>query len=111
MRLRIATTAGLLIGLLAVSIVQAEHNGTPAERNVFPDIKPTIREGIKKVLNTTVGDMAHVFAGNDEEIIDWKEVHVPGKAIKECLGPDKTLNEEVLRCRNGYTQRVPIYKK
>lgn len=104
-------SAALLISLLTALIAQAEQKGTSAEGSAFPDIRPTIRGGIKKVLSTTVGDMVRVFTGNDGEIVGWKEVHVPGKPFKECLGPDKNLNEEVLRCRNGYTRRVPVYSQ
>lgn len=104
-------SAVLLVSLLIVPIAQAEQKRTPAEGSAFLEIRPTIRGGIKKVLSTTVGDVVQVFTENDHEVVGWKEVHIPGKPFKECLGPDKNLNEEVLRCRNGYTRRVPVYSQ
>ncbi len=43
------------------------------------------------------------------KIIGYKEIWVPGKAIEQCVGIDRELNEHVLRCRNGYKKKVPIY--
>lgn len=39
----------------------------------------------------------------------YREVKVPGKPLDECMGPESEVNEQVLRCTQGYTTRVPIY--
>lgn len=39
----------------------------------------------------------------------YETIWVPGKPLEECLGPSKELNENVLRCRNGYNKKVPVY--
>jgi hypothetical protein len=44
------------------------------------------------------------------EIVGWKEEKVPGKPLEQCLGPDNEINPEVVRCRTGYSQRVPVYR-
>lgn len=44
------------------------------------------------------------------EIIGYREVRVPGKSLAECMGPDREIGPEVLRCREGYTRREPIYR-
>lgn len=36
------------------------------------------------------------------------DVWVPGKPLDQCLGPDKELNEDVLRCRNGYYKTIVV---
>lgn len=40
----------------------------------------------------------------------YEVIWVPGKPLEECLGPSKELNENVLRCRNGYNKKVPVYE-
>lgn len=42
-------------------------------------------------------------------IIGYEEKWVSGRPLGECLGPDKELNPAVLRCRNGYPVKIPIY--
>jgi hypothetical protein len=37
-------------------------------------------------------------------------VRVPGKPLAECMGPEREIGPEVLRCRDGYTKREPIYR-
>jgi|MudIll2142460700_1097286.scaffolds.fasta_scaffold102545_2 hypothetical protein len=44
------------------------------------------------------------------EIIGYRDVRVPGKPLAECMGPDREIGPEVLRCRDGYTRREPIYR-
>lgn len=44
-------------------------------------------------------------------IVGYREQRVPGRPLAECLGRDKELNEDVLRCRNGYTEKVPIWSR
>ena len=34
---------------------------------------------------------------------------VVGRSLEECLGPDRRLNSTVLRCRQGYQRRVPVF--
>lgn len=45
------------------------------------------------------------------QIVGYREQRVPGRPLEECLGRDKELNEDVLRCRNGYTEKVPIWNR
>ena len=47
--------------------------------------------------------------GARDRLLGYRDVHVPGRPLKDCVGTDRELNEEVLRCRNGYTERVPIF--
>lgn len=42
-------------------------------------------------------------------ILGYREEWVPGRPIEECVGADKELNEDVLRCRHGYSRKVPVY--
>ena len=42
-------------------------------------------------------------------IIGYEEKWVSGRPLAECLGPDKEFNPAVLRCRNGYSMKIPIY--
>jgi hypothetical protein len=44
-------------------------------------------------------------------IVGYRKEWVPGRPLAQCLGPDKELNENVLRCRNGYFRQEPIYSK
>lgn len=44
------------------------------------------------------------------EIIGYRDVRVPGKPLSECMGPDREIGPEVLRCRDGYLKREPIYR-
>ena len=44
------------------------------------------------------------------EIVGYRDVRVPGKPLAECMGPDREIGPEVLRCRDGYTRREPIYR-
>jgi hypothetical protein len=44
------------------------------------------------------------------EIIGYRDVRVPGKPLAECMGPEREIGPEVLRCRDGYTKREPIYR-
>jgi hypothetical protein len=44
------------------------------------------------------------------EIVGYRDVRVPGKSLAECMGPDREIGPEVLRCRDGYTRREPIYR-
>lgn len=46
-----------------------------------------------------------------KRIIGYREEWVPGRPIEQCVGADKELNENVLRCRNGYKHKVPIYSE
>ena len=46
-----------------------------------------------------------------KQIVGYQEEWVPGRPIEDCVGPDNELNENVLRCRNGYKRRVPIYSQ
>jgi hypothetical protein len=43
-------------------------------------------------------------------IVGYREIRVPGKPLEDCIGPDNELNEQVKQCRDGYTQREPIYR-
>ncbi len=38
-----------------------------------------------------------------------REVWVPGRPLEQCLGPDRELNVDVLRCREGHKEQVPVY--
>jgi hypothetical protein len=44
------------------------------------------------------------------EIVGYRDVRVPGRPLSECMGPDREIGPEVLRCRDGYTKREPIYR-
>ncbi len=44
-------------------------------------------------------------------VIGYREEWVPGRPIEQCVGADKELNENVLRCRNGYMHKVPVFNK
>lgn len=44
-------------------------------------------------------------------VVGYRDKWVPGRPLEECFGPDKELNENVLRCRNGYSRKVPIYNR
>ena len=44
-------------------------------------------------------------------VVGYREERVPGKPLEDCLGLDKELNADVLRCRNGYMQKVPIFSR
>jgi len=44
------------------------------------------------------------------EIVGYREVRVPGRPLEECMGPDREINPDVLRCRDGYMRREPIYR-
>jgi len=44
-----------------------------------------------------------------KRVIGYDEQWVPGRPLKECLGPDNEINNNVIRCRNGYMKKVPIY--
>jgi len=44
------------------------------------------------------------------EIIGYRDVRVPGRPLSECMGPDREIGPEVLRCRDGYMKREPIYR-
>jgi pyruvate/2-oxoglutarate dehydrogenase complex dihydrolipoamide acyltransferase (E2) component len=46
----------------------------------------------------------------EREIAGYRDVRVPGRPLEECMGPDREINPEVLRCRDGYTVREPIYR-
>lgn len=56
--------------------------------------------------------MPDIFASmrNAPRVIGYRNERVPGKPLEECMGPDNELNDAVKRCREGYTQRVPIYR-
>lgn len=43
------------------------------------------------------------------KIIGYREEWVPGRPIEQCVGADRELNTNVLRCRNGYKHQVPIF--
>ena len=36
----------------------------------------------------------------------YKNVHVPGKPLKECMGPNNEINMKTLKCREGYTTKI-----
>ena len=38
----------------------------------------------------------------------YTTVWIPGRPLSECMGRNKELNENVLRCRNGYEKRVRV---
>jgi hypothetical protein len=44
-------------------------------------------------------------------VVGYREEYVPGRPLEVCVGPDRELNEAVLRCRNGYTRKIPIYRR
>lgn len=48
-------------------------------------------------------------------IIGYQEKNVAGKSWKECIeeyGRGRNeLNEQVVRCQSGYTEKIPIYNK
>ncbi len=46
----------------------------------------------------------------EREVVGYRDVRVPGKPLEECMGPDREINPEVLRCRDGYVRREPIYR-
>jgi hypothetical protein len=56
--------------------------------------------------------MPDIFASmrNAPRVIGYRNESVPGKPLEECMGPDNELNDAVRRCREGYTQRVPVYR-
>jgi len=49
-------------------------------------------------------------AAKPPEIVGYRDVRVPGRPLAECMGPDNEIGPEVLRCRDGYTKREPIYR-
>jgi hypothetical protein len=56
--------------------------------------------------------MPDIFASmrNAPRVIGYRNETVPGKPLEDCMGPDNELNDAVRRCREGYTQRVPVYR-
>ncbi len=46
----------------------------------------------------------------EREVVGYRDVRVPGRPLEECMGADREINPEVLRCRDGYTVREPIYR-
>ena len=44
------------------------------------------------------------------QLVGYRDEWVPGKPLEQCVGEDKELNENVMRCRSGYNRRVPIYR-
>ena len=86
---------------------------------------PTLRETLDSLLKRSAGDRPKAAtadpalatppttaapAERPREIVGWKEEKVPGKPLEQCLGPDNEINPEVVRCRTGYSQRVPVYR-
>ena len=48
-------------------------------------------------------------SGSPRRIVGYQQEWVTGRSLEECLGPDRRLNATVLRCRQGYQRRVPVY--
>jgi hypothetical protein len=88
--------------------------------------KPTLRDALDSLLKRSADDRPRapaappsparppaapaVPAEPAREIVGWRDEKVPGRPLEECIGPDNEMNPEVVRCRTGYTRRVPIYR-
>ncbi|WP_435101064.1 hypothetical protein [Arhodomonas sp. AD133] len=72
----------------------------------LPNLGDAAIEGMRDGAHMMVDQL---FGDKRKRIIGYREEWVPGKPMEECIGPDKELNENVLRCRHGYKRRVPIY--
>jgi hypothetical protein len=44
-------------------------------------------------------------------VIGYREEWVPGRPMEQCVGADRELNMNVLRCREGYKLRVPVFNQ
>jgi hypothetical protein len=92
-----------------------------------PDARPTLRDTLDGLLKRSADDKPRPLPAAPprpkappeptaappeppREIVGWREEKVPGKPLEQCLGPDREMNPDVVRCRTGYTQRVPIYR-
>ena len=101
----------------------------PSAREGVPvqDPRPTLRDTLDGLLKRSADDRPKPLpaapprpkappaptaapAEPPREIVGWREEKVPGKPLEQCLGPDREMNPDVVRCRTGYTQRVPIYR-
>ncbi len=102
----------------------------PAAQSAVPaeGAKPTLRDAIDSLLKRSADDKPRAPAATPNsnpakapaaptvpteparEIVGWRDEKVPGRPLEQCLGPDNEMNPEVMRCRSGYTRRVPIYR-
>lgn len=107
-RLKLAVILPFLTVLLAMQTGQAE----PPQEEVV-DGHGTHLNAVRRGFTRALGEVGKTITGGQDrrQIIGWKTVRVPSRPLKDCLGPNKELNKEVLRCRNGYTKRVPIYDR
>lgn len=44
-------------------------------------------------------------------VIGQRKIWVEGKSKEECLGNHRTLDDEYIRCRNGYEALVNVYQE
>lgn len=95
----------VLTGLLVFATVPAVAEDDQ-ERPPIPNLGDAAIEGMREGAQMIIDGL---FGEKRKRIIGYREEWVPGKPIEECIGPDKELNENVLRCRHGYKRRVPIY--
>lgn len=83
--------------VVAASVVPADP-GYSAEPQVY---QPTTSPRPKNALANT----------SPRRIIGYREEWVAGRPLEECLGSDRELNENVMRCRHGYTRKFPIFNQ
>lgn len=111
--------AALLVMLVALSLrsptneraLQPVPNAATSERHLLPPISAPIQGGPSEPLSPSPTIASSVRPNRDTgRVIGYREERVPGKPLEQCIGPDNELNEAVRRCREGYTQRVPVYR-
>jgi len=106
-----ATQVGFaVVALSAISSVMSEKfspkNTTVPQLQPHPQSRPSgnqfqVPRPPVRALNTA--------PRSRKRIIGYEEKWVSGRPLDECLGPDKEFNPAVLRCRNGYRMKIPIY--
>ncbi len=124
----LAIAAGLLVlGALLSWLVKPHAPATPSPQPVAPSAAtPPAARATQPATSPSAPLPAAVEPGpaaappratepgpapeRPREIVGYRDVRVPGKPLAECMGPDREIGPEVLRCRDGYTKREPIYR-
>ncbi len=43
-------------------------------------------------------------------IASYETIWAKGRSLDECMGPEKMMDENTVKCRSGYYEKVPVYK-
>jgi hypothetical protein len=103
----------LIVGAVLSWFVEAPTPAPPSATKTAPAPAPkAVARPVPKAVEPAVTPVIvpQEAPQAEREIVGYRDVRVPGRPLEECMGPDREINPEVLRCRDGYTVREPIYR-